>query len=224
MVYIAASGSLSMSGKAAVVVRAQAYPDPALDCNAAPYKEPPASAAYTIPLASGAWSFGTGNLVPGATCDALSGAQGQGGNNSTLVVWYAFLGLDHWVVECTRFHGYCPPGSGASGASGASGMSSGSGSFAAPPALHATFHGHLSPLGTVPLTRTGSSWAGVSPALGGALLAFHSAGHTYTLLSAGPGVTFVVSGVVTASTPFVWSCAGEATGHGAGAFSVTVLE
>jgi hypothetical protein len=233
--FIPAHGNRSMGSppKPAVIVRAKVYADPNLNPNDAQYKEPPADAPHDVPAPNGTWSFSAtkNNLLPAPTCDADQGSLGQGDNNSTLLVWYAFLGLDHWVIEDTKFHAYCPPGSGTSGASGTSGTPSGSGligfgSQAVPAVLHATFLGSLAPLTTVPLAWNGLCWVGMSPALGGVLLAFNSAGMTCTLLSPGPGIAFMVAGAPASFTPFVWSGAGAATGAGAGAgpFNVTVTE
>jgi hypothetical protein len=201
-------------------VWAKVYPDPNLNPNQSGFAVPPGDAVCDTPLGDGSWSFtqAKGNPVPGAVCDGISG----GPNNCTLVVWYDFGSGIPCSIESTPFHGYCPGGSGASGS--VSGMSGAGLGAHLPATLHATFTGALAALGTVSLAWNGATWLGLSGASGGALLAFLGNGSTYTMLSAGPGALFAVSGTPCSLAPFTWSAFGKALGSSSGAFDVTITE
>jgi hypothetical protein len=218
--YVDAKGILTLSGNPAWVVRAKAYPDPALDPTLPQFKNPPADAVVDIPLSDGSWSCtqAKNNQVPGAACDGTSG----GPNNSTLLVWYGFPGQTEFKIEATRFHGYCPVA--------ATGSGVGSGSGSGPPLidpgqianqLYATFTGDLAAVGTVTLTRNGSAWMGVTLAGGGGFLSFVFGQPNFTLTFVG-ATAFAVSAVPSSISPFLWSAQGSATG--AANFGVNVTQ
>jgi hypothetical protein len=217
---VEASGkSDQVSGSFATTVFALAFCG--TDVTTQQFPQPPLGVVSDIPDPdTGAWSFNVakGNAVPGACCDGISG----GPNNSTLIVWYQFDDdPPTFSADSTPFHGYCPgSGSGSPGGIGKVVV----GSQVLPAALHATFTGALSPLGTVALAWNGVSWVGKSSHAGGLVLSLTCRDAAFQLHATGPCTTFVVAGKPSSLRPFHWSVRGQAIGTLAGAFELTVLE
>jgi hypothetical protein len=200
--YVAASGTATGTGTCRVW--ALAYPT----TNPSPPDNPPSNAVTTL-ASGGNWSF---SAVPGSGYDSIFN---NPYNNSTIVVWYQCPAGSGTINKIPKFyHGYVPSMMGAAYAS-----------EPGPACLTATFSGALEKLGSVTLTREGSTW--VSRVAGvGADVQLTSFGGELRLVvyGVGAGGVAVATGKQTEHAPFQWTGYGVVVGDRKDEFKVTVSE